>query len=121
MRTKLSFFSYLIALFLVVFLPGSPDSNGIFGLQNLPWEIEKFLNLFLLIPLFFFLEKLNLCYSTNLRFLIAFLSSCFIETIQLWIPYRVSDLSDVIVNSTGVLIFVLLRVKFGQLEVRSRN
>ena len=96
------FATYLIALGLVVFTPVNSNSDGIFGFIHISGALEKFLNLFLLVPMAIFLWILYLRRSPMSIFAICLLTSLGIELIQLMIPGRVTDPLDVFTNITGV-------------------
>jgi glycopeptide antibiotics resistance protein len=94
----------LIALGAIVFTPVDPNSNGIFGFIQVSGVAERFLNLFLLMPL---AVLTRICYSQlSLKaiLVICICSSAGIEIIQIAIPGRVSDLVDVAANSSGALL-----------------
>jgi glycopeptide antibiotics resistance protein len=101
---KLLFVPYLICLCAIVFTPVDPNSAGIFGFIQITGLIERFLNLFLLMPLAI-LTKISykqLSFRTILIICIA--TSAGIELIQLTIPGRISDPIDVLTNSLGALL-----------------
>ena len=100
-QSKVLFTVYLIALGWVVLTPANPNSNGIFGFIQISGILERFLNLFLLVPMTIFLMKIFPKKSPRAIFAVCLLTSLTIELIQLRIPGRVSDPIDVLTNSTG--------------------
>jgi glycopeptide antibiotics resistance protein len=97
------FVPYLICLCTIVFTPVDPNSAGLFGFIQITGLTERFLNLFLLMPLAV-LTKISysqLSFKTIL--IICISTSAGIELIQLLIPGRVSDPIDVITNGLGAL------------------
>ena len=106
-QAKLLFLPYLICLCLIVFTPVDPNSAGLFGFIQVTGLTERFLNLFLLVPLAV-LTKISysqLSFKTIL--IICISTSAGIELIQLMIPGRVSDPIDVITNGLGALIALM--------------
>jgi len=102
-QAKLLFLPYLICLSAIVFTPVDPSSAGLFGFIQITGLTERFLNLFLLMPLAI-LAKISynqLSFRTILIICIA--TSAGIELIQLMIPGRISDPIDVLTNSLGAL------------------
>jgi glycopeptide antibiotics resistance protein len=101
------FVPYLICLCAIVFTPVDPNSAGLFGFIQITGLTERFLNLFLLMPLAI-LTKIGykqLSFKTILIICIA--TSAGIELIQLTIPGRVSDPIDVLTNSLGALLALM--------------
>ena len=94
---------YLISLSAIVFTPVDTNSNGIFGFIQVSGVAERFLNLFLLIPLAIFIRFSYRQLSLKAILIICICTSAGIELIQLAIPGRVSDLVDVLMNSFGAL------------------
>jgi len=101
------FVPYLICLCAIVFTPIDPNSDGLFGFIQITGLTERFLNLFLLMPLAILTK---ICYS-QLSFrtvlIICISTSAGIELIQLLIPGRVSDPIDVITNGLGAILTLI--------------
>ena len=93
---------YLIALGWVVFTPADPNSNGLFVFIHISGSLERFLNLFLLVPMAIFLWNISPRRTSTAIFEICLLTSLAIELVQIEIPGRVSDPIDVFTNITGV-------------------
>lgn len=115
MPIKTLFSSYLISLSILVFTPRSQSSSKFLGLVEIPWIAEKFLNLFLLMPLFYFVYRIFP--RINLFRILLFCStiSVFIELIQVFIPGRIPDIYDVLTNSLGALI-IMIHIKKSESE-----
>jgi len=112
---------YLISLSAIVFTPVDPNSNGIFGFIQVSGVAERFLNLFLLIPLAIFIRFSYNWLSLKAILIICICSSAVIEIIQIAIPGRVSDLVDVFTNSFGALCALMgLKRLMGQSSVQGR-
>ena len=97
----------MITLGWVVFTPADPNSKELFGIIQLTGVLERFLNLFLLVPLAVFLWILFLRISLKVAFAICLLTSLVIEIAQLRIPGRVSDPIDVFTNTLGAACFLI--------------
>jgi VanZ family protein len=95
---------YLISLGAIVFTPVDPNSDGLFGFIQISGFTERFLNLFLLLPLAIFIRIFFPQISFRTVLLACMLTSSGIEIIQLFIPGRVSDLVDVLANSFGAFL-----------------
>jgi glycopeptide antibiotics resistance protein len=112
MTTRLYFKFYLFALSIVVFTPQSNESSKFFGLVELSWPAEKLLNILLLIPLSYFILRLYPQIRDRLNLLICSVSSSLIEMIQFAIPGRFPDITDIIANTLGVgLLLLIMRNK----------
>lgn len=112
---------YLIALSIVVFSPVNEDSGKLLGIFELSVFLERSLNLFLLLPMAYFLQKLSQSISLSKIVILCVAMSLSIEIIQRYIPGRVSDLIDVVMNSAGVTLFTLgqlLYLKYTEGESR---
>jgi glycopeptide antibiotics resistance protein len=98
----------LISLGAIVFTPVDPNSDGLFGFIQISGVTERFLNLFLLVPLAVFtrISLPQLSFRTVL--LICVSTSTAIEIVQLLIPGRVSDVVDVFTNSMGAFLGLAL-------------
>jgi glycopeptide antibiotics resistance protein len=98
----------LISLGAIVFTPVDPNSDGLFGFIQISGVTERFLNLFLLVPLAVFtrISLSQLSFQTVL--LICVSTSTAIEIVQLLIPGRLSDLVDVFANSLGAFLVLAL-------------
>ena len=93
---------YLVSLGWVVFTPVASNSNGLFGFIQISGALERFLNLFLLVPMAIFMLKIYPKKSPKTIFAICLLTSLVIELVQIRIPGRVSDPVDLVINSAGV-------------------
>jgi len=91
----------LISLGAIVFTPVDPNSGGIFDFIQVSGLTERFLNLFLLVPLAIFTRISFAQLSFRAVLLVCISTSSGIEVIQLLIPGRVSDLVDVLANGLG--------------------
>ncbi len=91
----------MISLGAIVFTPVDPNSDGLFGFIQISGVTERFLNLFLLVPLAVFTRISFPQLSFRTVLLICVSTSSVIEIVQLLIPGRVSDLVDVLANSLG--------------------
>jgi glycopeptide antibiotics resistance protein len=91
----------LISLGAIVFTPVDSNSHGLFGFIQISGVTERFLNLFLLMPLAVFTRVSFPQLSFRVLLLLCISVSSGIEIIQLVIPGRVSDLVDVLANSLG--------------------
>jgi len=91
----------LISLGAIVFTPVDPNSDGLFGFIQISGVAERFLNLFLLMPLAVFTRISFPQLSFRAILFLCISVSSGIEIIQLVIPGRVSDLVDVLANSLG--------------------
>lgn len=112
---------YLIALSIVVFSPVNEDSGKLLGIFEPSVFLERSLNLFLLLPMAYFLQKLSQSISLSKIVILCVAMSLSIEIIQRYIPGRVSDLIDVVMNSAGVTLFTLgqlLYLKYTEGESR---
>jgi glycopeptide antibiotics resistance protein len=108
-RERFLLATYLVVLSYVAFTPVNPESEGGF-----PWifsvssTMERFLNFFLLMPLpilvYLVYRKIKIIYL----YLMGPMLSLSIETIQLWIPGRVSDWRDFLLNSAGSSVVALV-------------
>jgi glycopeptide antibiotics resistance protein len=98
----------LISLGAIVFTPVDPNSDGLFGFIQISGVTEKFLNLFLLVPLAVFTRISFPQLSFRTVLLICVSTSSVIEIVQLLIPGRVSDLVDVFANSLGAFLGLAL-------------
>ena len=85
-----------------MFSPVDANSEGLFGFIHISGVLERFLNLFLLVPMVIFLWILYLRRFPISIFAICLLTSLTFELIQLRIPGRVTDPIDVFTNITGV-------------------
>lgn len=97
------FAMYLFVLCTIVFSPIETNSAGIFRFIHITGLTERFLNLFLLVPLAVFARVYFRQQSLRTIFVICLATSVSIELVQLLIPGRVSDPIDVIMNSAGAL------------------
>ena len=98
---KALFALYLFTLAIAVFTPVQVGSNGWIALIGANLLLEKLINLGLLAPLSFFVYRLGARLSTIQNASVLLLISGTIESIQLFIPGRVSDLLDVALNLLG--------------------
>ena len=94
----------MISLGAIVFTPVDPNSDGLFGFIQINGVTERFLNLFLLMPLAVFTRISFPQLSFRTVVLACMLTSSGIEIIQLVIPGRVSDHVDVFANSLGAFL-----------------
>jgi glycopeptide antibiotics resistance protein len=92
---------YLISLGVIVFTPTEPNSDGIFGFIQISELTERFLNLFLLVPLGILTKISYNQLSLKTIVIICTCTSAGIEVIQSLIPGRVSEFVDVLINSFG--------------------
>jgi len=105
---------YLIFLCATVFSPVDPNSDGIFGFIRITGFAERFLNLFLLMPLAILTRISYRHLSFRFILFLCILTSVGIETIQLSIPGRVSDPIDVLTNCMGAGFSLLVFRRFAQ-------
>lgn len=94
----------MISLGAIVFTPVDPNSEGLFGFIQISGVTERFLNLFLLMPLVVLTRISFPQLSFRTVMLACMLTSSGIEIIQLVIPGRVSDPVDVFANSLGAFL-----------------
>jgi glycopeptide antibiotics resistance protein len=106
-QAKLLFVPYLICLCAIVFTPVDPKSAGLFGFIQISGLTERFLNLFLLMPLAILTKISYSRLSFRTIMIICISTSAGIELIQLMIPGRISDPIDVITNSVGALLALM--------------
>ena len=98
----------MISLGAIVFTPVDPNSDGLFGFIQISGVTERFLNLFLLVPLAVFTRVSFPQLSFRTVLLICVSTSSVIEIVQLLIPGRVSDFVDVFANSLGAFLGLAL-------------
>jgi len=98
----------LISLGAIVFTPVDPNSDGLFGFIQISGVTERFLNLFLLVPLAVFTRVSFPQLSFRTVLLICVSTSSVIEIVQLLIPGGVSDFVDVFANSLGAFLGLAL-------------
>jgi glycopeptide antibiotics resistance protein len=111
----------LISLGAIVFTPVNPNSDGLFGFIQISGVTERFLNLFLLMPLAVLTRISFPQLSFRTVLLICVSTSSVIEIVQLLIPGRVSDFVDVFTNSFGALCALIgLKRLMGQSSVQGR-
>lgn len=108
----LSLIAYLVTLAYAVFTPKGELGSGWFSLLGDSKLLEPLTNLLLLMPLMFFITILSPLSNKKKRISFVFLTSAFIETIQQFIPGRVPEIRDLILNTLGgYLVLVLLHDK----------
>ena len=95
---------YLIALATIVFTPTDPTSGSLLGFILITGFPERFLNLFLLTPIAIYFATGARVRSPKSISVGCILLSAAIEFTQLFIPGRVSDWADLILNSLGVVV-----------------
>jgi glycopeptide antibiotics resistance protein len=108
---KVALWAYLLALMSIVWTPVSSDSGALLGLFRIEGPLERILNLLLLTPLPFLLIK---NFGNLSKFLLLFsgpLVSITIEAVQNFIPGRVSDPIDIVLNSLGYTALVALQAR----------
>ena len=120
-QATLLFLPYLICLCAIVFTPIDPNSAGLFGFIQIAGLTERFLNLFLLVPLGILTKISYNQFSLRIIVIICTCTSAGIEVIQLIIPGRVSDLVDVFANSLGVACGLLVFRRFTQKRSTHRS
>lgn len=105
LQSRLTFSVYLILLTFGTLSPNEPDRgmwNWLLGNQI----VEKIVNFTLLMPLatFLFVQ-----FGATLKrvLIFSFTTSVIIEGLQLFVPGRVSDLRDVLLNTSGSLLVTL--------------
>ncbi len=109
-RAKLWLLVYLMVLSLIVLTPNAGEAGLVFGIVSLTKTLERILNTFLLMPLPVLL--LNSFPKVKRTYVIVLgpALTCSIETIQLFVPGRVTDLWDVATNSIGYFLALLVLV-----------
>jgi glycopeptide antibiotics resistance protein len=108
---RVALWVYLVALISIVWTPVSSDSGALLGLFRIEGPIERILNLFLLVPLPTLLIR---NFSSLSKFLLLIggpFVSITIETVQNFIPGRVSDPIDIVLNSLGYMALVALQAR----------
>jgi glycopeptide antibiotics resistance protein len=113
-QVEILFALYLISLSAIVFTPVDPNSDGLFGVIQISGPTERFLNLFLLVPLAILTKISYNQFSLRTIVIICTCTSAGIEVIQTLIPGRVSDLVDVFTNSFGAGCGLLVFWRFTQ-------
>ena len=103
------FFTYLLSLAYAVFTPKEEFGNNWFKFLGDSYILESIVNLFLLIPLAYFLGRLFLGLSLVKKLMLIGSFSISIELIQVFIPGRVSDLKDFLLNTLGGYFFLLIQ------------
>jgi glycopeptide antibiotics resistance protein len=108
---KVALWAYLLVLMSIVWTPVSSDSGALLGLLRIEGPLERILNLLLLTPLPILLIK---NFGNLSKFLLLFsgpLVSITIEAVQNFIPGRVSDPIDIVLNSLGYTALVALQAR----------
>ncbi len=105
----------MISLGAIVFTPVDPNSDGIFGFIQISGVTERFLNLFLLVPLAVLTRISFPQLSFRTVLLICVSTSSVIEIVQLLIPGRVSDLVDVVANGLGAFLGLALMSRIAKI------
>ena len=100
-RLKFFFATYLILLAFAVFTPVDSGGSSWIGLIGANPLWEKLINLGLLAPLSVFIYRMGARLTNIQNAIVIFVFSGTIETIQLFIPGRVSDPLDVALNLVG--------------------
>ena len=89
--------------------PKDTLGNQWFNFLGASLIIEVVINIFLLIPLAYFLghffKSLTVANKTFLNSLVSFL----IESLQQYIPGRVTDIRDFILNTMGAFVFMIVQ------------
>ena len=113
--------SYLSALGLSTLTP-TADSNGkILGIIVLSRHLERVLNLLLLMPLAPLVSFTGKIMRVKQLIILGPAISIAIELCQLFIPGRVSDWRDVLLNSSGYLIVCWLILRREEIGERLRR
>jgi glycopeptide antibiotics resistance protein len=109
-RAKLWLLVYLMVLSLIVLTPNEGDNGLVFGIFSLTESLERISNVFLLMPLPILLLNSFPKVKRTFVFVLGPALTCSIETIQLIVPGRVTDLWDVATNSLGYFLALLVLV-----------
>ena len=95
---------YIVVLMTLVWTPVK-ESDGLFlGLFSVGPMLEKFLNVWLLMPLPILMALALVKSSWRGMWVLGTGVSGVIEVVQMWIPGRVPDLMDVVLNTGGYLV-----------------
>jgi glycopeptide antibiotics resistance protein len=108
---------YLIALATIVFTPTDPTSESLLGFISITGFPERFLNLFLLTPIAIYFATGAKVRSHKSISVGCILLSATIEFTQLFIPGRISDWADLILNSLGVVV-ALVAIRYSKTITR---
>jgi len=98
-------FLFFSAVWIILILATVPDD----GVElDVAYE-DKIKHIFAFIVLSFLLNKASSTIAHRVRNMVAlFLFGCFIELIQLFLPYREASVFDIYADLTGILIFQLM-------------
>lgn len=108
---QLALIVYLMALLFVVWTPVSEESGALLGIFRIEGNLERFLNALLLSPLPILLKLSFSRIPVSGLLVTGPLLSFTIESVQRYVPGRVSDLIDFALNSLGYLVVALVGIR----------
>jgi glycopeptide antibiotics resistance protein len=94
---------------IAVFQDSSPEVNLLRDFLYDASYLKSSANIVMLTPLAVLIPKISLVQSKQTLVLITITFSTFIEFIQIYIPGRVSDVRDIVLNTLGVMILLVLK------------